>query len=104
MIYLHVTLQVNRGKLNEWSSIYEEGYIPLLKEYGQRLVGAWRTAVGTYEEVTDLYEFDNFAEFERIRGKLFSDPRTAALTAKAFPLSGLEVSKIMVPFDYSPMK
>ena len=104
VIYLHVTLQTKRGKLNEWSSLYEKEYVPMLEKHGQRLVGAWKTTVGTYDEVTDLYAFENFTEFERIRGELFKDPKTAALINKIFPLAGLEVSKIMVPFDYSPLK
>ncbi|MEE9610456.1 MAG: NIPSNAP family protein [Desulfatiglandales bacterium] len=104
MIYLHVTIEVNRGKMKEWTKIYEEHLLPAMKKHGQRLVGAWRTSVGTYDEVTDLYAFENFAEFERIREGLFNDPVVQKYLPIINEISGREYSKIMMPFEYSEMK
>lgn len=67
MIYFLVTAQVQRGKMKEWLDLYEKHFLPAAKRHGQRLIGAWRTSVGTYDEVTDLYAFESFTEFERIR-------------------------------------
>ena len=67
MIYLHVTVKVQRGKMKEWCKIFEDHLLPAMKKHGQRLVGAWKTSVGAYDEVTDLYAFKDFTEFQNIR-------------------------------------
>lgn len=104
MIYFQVTFQVQRGKAQEWSDLYEKNILPLMNKYGQKLVGAWKTIVGTYDEITDLYAFENLAEFERIRKDLFKDEEIKKWIPKMHALMGLEQSKIMEPFSYSEMK
>ena len=74
MIYLHVTVQVHRGKMAEWTRIYKDHLLPAMEKHGQRLVAAWKTSVGMYDEVTDLYAFEDFTEFQNIREKLFNEP------------------------------
>ncbi len=103
-VFLHVTVQVNRGKVDEWSRTFEQEYMPLLKKYGQELVAVWRTSIGTYDEITDVYRFESMAEMERIRAKLFADPKVKELVPRNSQLSGLEVSKLMTPMPYSPLK
>lgn len=104
MIYMLVTVQVKRGKMKEWTSLFEKHFLPACQRHGQRLVGAWKTTVGTYDEVTDLYAFESWSEFERIRKALFQDPEVQKCLPEANALSGLEVSKIMEPLSYSEMK
>jgi hypothetical protein len=104
MIYLLVTLQVERGKLKEWADLYENHFLPATKRHGQKLIGAWRTSVGTYDEVTDLYVFENYTEFERIRKALHSDPEVLKYLPQINAITGYEVSKIMEPLSYSEMK
>jgi len=104
MVYLLVTVQVNRGKLDEWSNVFEKEYLPLCNKHGQKLVAAWRTIVGTYDEVTDLFVFDSIEEFSRIRQAMRDDPEVQAAYKRIAPLSGYEVSKLMVAQSYSPMQ
>ena len=104
MIYLHVTVQIHRGKMKEWTKIFEEHLLPAMKKHGQRLVGAWKTTVGPYDEVIDLYAFEDFVEFQKIREKLFKDPEIQKWLPIIYEITGEEVSKILVPLEYSEMK
>ena len=103
MIYLHVTVELQRGKMEEWRKIYQEHLMPPMEKHGQRLVGAWKTSVGLYDEVTDLYAFDSLAEFERIRGQLFDDPEIKEWVPKIWQIAGREESKILVPLGYGEL-
>mgnify|MGYP001047132341 CR=1 FL=1 len=100
MIYLHVTVKVQRGKMKEWSEMYRKYLLPAMEKHGQRLVGAWRTSVGPYDEVIDLYAFENYTEFQRIRENLFSDPVVQEWAPKIWDITGPEESKILVPLGY----
>lgn len=103
MIFLHVTVKVQRGKMNEWTKIFEEHLLPAMKKHGQRLVGAWKTSVGAYDEVTDLYAFENFTEFQTIREKLFNDPEIQKWLPVIYEITGPEESKILVPLGYGEL-
>ncbi len=103
MIYLLVTLDVERGKMKEWCDIYEKHILPAMKKHGQRLVGAWKTSVGRYDQVTDLYAFESFTEFEQIREKLFNDPEIQEWLPKIYEITGQEESKILTPLGYGEL-
>ena len=103
MIFLHVTVKIQRGKTNEWAKMFEEHLLPAMKKHGQRLVGAWKTSVGAYDEVTDLYAFENFEEFQRIREKLFNDPDIQEWLPKIYEITGPEESKILSPLGYGEL-
>ena len=103
MVYLHVTIQVHRRKLREWSENFEKIVLPILSKHGQKLIGAWRTTVGVYDEVLHLYAFEGLAEMEKIRQNIWSDPKMADYMSGP-SLVGLEVSKLMEPLSYSPMR
>ena len=102
MVFLHVTIQVKRRKLKEWSENFEKIVLPILSEHGQKLVGAWKTTIGVYDEVLHLYAFESLGEMEKIRKKVWADPKM--LDYMSGPsLVGLEVSKTMEPLSYSPL-
>ena len=103
MIYLHVTVKVQRGKMKEWCKIFEEHLLPAMKKHGQRLVGAWKTSVGAYDEVTDLYAFEDFTEFQNIREKLFNDPEIQKWLPIIYEITGPEESKLLTPLGYGEL-
>ena len=103
MIFLHVTVKVQRGKMQEWCKIFEEHLLPAMKKHGQRLVGAWKTSVGAYDEVTDLYAFKDFNEFQEIREKLFNDPEIQKWLPIIYEITGPEESKILAPLGYGEL-
>jgi NIPSNAP len=101
MIHLHVTVRLRRGKMAEWCELFEEHILPIQRKHGQRLVGAWKTTVGTYDEVTDLYEFEDYVEFQRVRESMFSDPELMKWLPAVSELISDEESKILVPIEFS---
>jgi hypothetical protein len=103
MIYLHVTVQVHRGKMAEWTRIYKDHLLPAMEKHGQRLVAAWKTSVGIYDEVTDLYAFEDFTEFQNIREKLFNEPEVLKWLPIIYEITGKEESKILTPLGYGEM-
>ncbi|MFC1929665.1 NIPSNAP family protein [Chloroflexota bacterium] len=104
MVYLHVTCQVQRRKVPEWSANYGKIILPLLEKHGQKLVGAWQNTIGTYDEVLDLYAFNSMGDMERVRKELREDPDWIEYMKTSSSFVGLEVSKLMVPFPYSPLQ
>ena len=69
MVYLHVTVQLERGKIGEYEAHFAK-LVPLLEKRGQHMVGAWRATYGVYDEALDMFVFDSLAEMERIRRDL----------------------------------
>ncbi len=104
MIYMLVTLQVQRGKMKEWTELFEKHFLPATQRHGQKLLGAWKTTIGTYDEITDLYAFESWSEFERIRKALFQDPEVQKYLPQLNAICGYEISKVMEPLAYSEMK
>ncbi len=107
MVYLHVIIQIRRGKLDEWVARYEKEYRPIANRHGQKLVGSWSTSIGAYDEVTSIYAFENMGELERIRQEVSKDPDRIKMLAMPSPnvsLINSEISKVMVPLPYSPLK
>ena len=104
MIYLHVTVQLQRGKMDEWAKVFEEHILPPQQAHGQRLVGAWKTSIGRYDEVTDLYAFEDLTHLQEVREKLFEDPEMKKWVPKIWEIAGQEDSKILVPLGYGDLK
>jgi hypothetical protein len=82
----------------------EKEIFPLLNKYGQKLEGAWNTTVGTYDEVTHLYAFENLTEFTKVRQALSLDPEVQECRQKIAAVSGSEISKLIEPLAYSPLR
>jgi hypothetical protein len=107
MIYYQVTIQIKRGKLNEWVARFEKEMLPITERHGQKLAAAWSTSIGAYDEVTHVYAFENLAELERIRQEVAKDPDRIKMLAMPQPnvsLIDFETSKVMTPLPYSPLK
>jgi len=107
MIYFHITVQAKRGKLDEWADGYNKIFLPVAEKYGQKLVGAWKTSIGAYDEATDLYAFESLADMERIKKEMSKDPAIIKMREDPSGLTSLvafESAKILVPLSYSPLK
>ena len=103
MIYLLVTLHIQRRRTLEWSQNYEKHVLPILTKHGQKLVGSWKTTIGVYDEVTNLYAFENYGEMERIRKEVAADPDWIEYM-KGPGLINHEICKLIEPLSFSPMK
>ena len=103
MVYLHVTMEVQRRKMPEWVPIFEKYALPLYERHGQKLVGAWKTSIGVYDEVVNLYRYESLGDLEGIRREIRKDPDWLEYM-NAPELLGYEVSKVIEPLSYSPMQ
>ena len=77
--------------------------LSLYEKHGQKMIGAWQTTIGVYDEVTHLYAYENMADMERIRREVREDPAWEEYM-KTPPLLGFEISKLMTPLPYSPLQ
>lgn len=110
-VYLQITVQCTRSGIGDFIKHFGSG-IPHRREISESLVpvGAWRTIYGTSNEITQLYAFDSMAEMERLRRKLFTDPRHLEhikVNTSPNPPNNWEIAghlKLFRPLPYSPLK
>ncbi len=106
MIYFHITVQCKRGSLSEWAEGYRKIFLPVAEKYGQKMVGAWQTSIGNYDEAIDLYAFKSLADMERIKAEMSKDPAIIKMRQERV-LPGLvltESAKILSPLPYPPLQ
>jgi len=104
MIYLHVTLEVAPGKFREFNELMSNGLVPLMEKHGAKLIGSWETAVGTRDEVTDLWCFDNMGHFEGSLESLIRDSELRSLLPTVSSVITKETTKLLRPLPFSPLK
>lgn len=104
MIYLQATLTLAPGKSREFNEFLGEKMVPCWEKYGAKLIGTWETAVGTMNEVTDLWSFDSMGHFEEAFRSLIRDPdmRSAWPIIPSIILG--EKNKLLRPLPCSPLK
>ena len=97
MVYLHVTFTVDAHNLADYESIFTGEFMPLLREHGFEAVGIWKTLIGRAGEHTEIWRFDDAADYERKWSAMSADPRVLAVLRKTGPLVRNEVLKLMSP-------
>ncbi|MBI2858818.1 MAG: NIPSNAP family protein [Chloroflexi bacterium] len=110
-VYLTVTVQCTRSGISDFVKHFGNG-IEHRRAISESLVpvGAWRTIYGPSNELVHLYAFDSMAEMERLRRKLFTDPRHLEhikINTSPNPSNNWEVSgqlKLYRPLPYSQLK
>lgn len=104
MIYLLATVQLNTGKLQEFSDILSKEYLPIAEKQGQKLVGTWRTVVGNVDEVIDLWAFDSLEHFSKVRAALAQNPEWQKAYVRLRSTVAAENHRIISPLAFSPLK
>src|SRR5262249_763792 len=102
MVYLMVRFHVALHETALYERIFAEEFLPLLREHGFRMVGTFRTLVGTAGEYHEIWGFADLAEFQARWIALFSDPRTVEVVRRTGPLVRGEVSRILTAAPFSP--
>jgi hypothetical protein len=100
MIYLHVTFTVEAHQIARYERAFGEEFLPIIQEHGFEAVGIWKTLVGAAGEFTEIWRFDDLADYEKRWGALLSDPRVAAIFETTGPLVKNETFKLMAPADF----
>jgi NIPSNAP len=104
MIYELRTYRLKVGALAEFLGVLGE-LVPHLERNGGSPFGVWYTDVGTLNEVTQLYGWNDFAHRTEVnaRWKADADPQKAALQLRARGLMVKQEAKLLQPAPFSRM-
>lgn len=95
MLYLHVSFTVDAHLIETYEAIYGTEFVPVLREHGFDAVGIWKTLVGRAGEFTEIWRFQDAADYEQKWTAMMNDPRVAAIMQKTGPLVRNEAFKLM---------
>ena len=104
MIYIEASLRVVPGKMNELMEIFEKEFLPEGKKLGMNLVAQWRTTIGTLDEITDLWGYDDLAHVQRVQEARAKSPKFIKAAGHIRALIAYEATRLMVPTSLSAMK
>ena len=104
MIYLQVTFHLEAQDVKRFESFYAEEFLPVIREHGFEAVGIFKTLVGRAGEITELWKFDDLADYDRKWKALMNDPRVEKIFETTGPMVKGESFKLMesVPFVEAP--
>lgn len=74
-----------------------EHWLPIASRFGQRLVGAFRTALGNDDEVIAIWALDDWDDWARLEEALETDAAVTAFRRRIAPLLLRQKSKLMAP-------
>jgi hypothetical protein len=94
-IYLMVRFRVPLHQVEAYERIFGQEFLPLIREHGFELVGAFRTLVGEAGGYVELWRFEDMSDLERKWKSLFSDERTSRILEKTGPLVQGETTSIL---------
>ena len=95
MIYLQVTFHLEAQDVARFETFYAAEFLPVILEHGFHAVGIFKTLVGRAGEVTELWRFDDLADYERKWKALMADPRVATIFETTGPMVKEESFKLM---------
>ena len=104
MIYLEATLQVVPGKMREFMDVFEKEFLPENNKLGRKLLAQWFTSIGTLDEVTDLWVYDDLGQMQRFQEARTKSPGFAKASERVRALIAHETTRLMVPTPLSEMK
>lgn len=92
------------GKVAEYLRLYEEEGMAIQVEILGHLIGYFTVDVGELSTVVHLWGYESYAERERRRAALAAHPGWQAYVEKVQPLIHTQVSRILVPAPFSPLR
>jgi len=104
MIYLEASLRVVPGKMSELMEVFEKEFLPASNKVGRKLVAQWRTTVGTLDEITDLWGYEDLTNMQQIQEAGAKNQEFTKAAAHLRSLIAYESTRIMVPTSLSAMK
>ena len=104
MIYIEASLRVVPGKMNELMEVFEKEFLPEGKKVGMNLVAQWRTTIGTLDEITDLWGYDDLTHMQRVQEARTKNPEFLKAAGHLRALIAYETTRLMVPTSLSAMK
>lgn len=104
MVYLMFINQIRPGKGKEYKKVHAEG-VRLWQKYGAKIIGVWENWVGGQDfEIIQLFEFENFSEYEEKDIKVHNDPEWNSYVTRLGDVSMGRTTRLLRPTEYSPMQ
>jgi len=104
MLYLEASLRVVPGKMNEFMEVFEKEFLPASNKLGMKLVAQWRTTIGTLDEITDLWAYDDLTHMQRFQEARAKSSELTNASGHLRSLIAYETTRLMVPTPLSSMK
>ncbi|MDO8687045.1 MAG: NIPSNAP family protein [Dehalococcoidales bacterium] len=104
MIYVEASIRVVPGKMNEFMEVFEKEFLPSSNKLGRKLVAQWRTTIGTLDEITDLWAYDDLTHMQRFQEAKAKSPEFTKASEHLRALIAFETTRLMVPTPLSSMK
>ena len=104
MIYMHITVSVVSGKMEEFHDFWSKKSLPLWEKYGAKHVGSWSTVIGKGHEIVRLFAFEDLAHYEKFQQFLWQDEDGQRLRFELDRYIADYDIKFLMPAEYSPLK
>lgn len=102
MVYLHVTFTLEAQNVTRFKEYYEKEFLPVIRSHGLSPLGIFETIVGDAGEITEIWRFDDLADYERKWKSLMSDPRLPSIFEVTGPIVENERFKLMEAVSFLP--
>jgi len=104
MIYGLNNMVIVPGKMAEYGEIIAKEAVPLYPEIGMKLVASWRGYTGNMNENYSLFVFNDLAAYQKAREAQQKNKDYQKVNAKLNTLRVSQISTILEPNAWSPMK
>ena len=104
MIIDHRTYTVKHGELEAYINLFEQEALPLQLRYLGNLIGYFKTAIGSLNQVIHLWGYETMADMEARRAKRDKDPAWTTYKNNSKGMLIIQKNKIIVPTVFSPLK
>ena len=104
MIYLEASMRAVPGKMKELMEVFENEYLPLSIKFGRKLVAQWATAIGTLDEIVDLWVYEDLNHMQRFNEARAKSPEFTKAYEHLRHFVAYEEVRLLVPTPLSEMK
>ena len=104
MIYVEASIRVVPGKMNEFMEVFEKEFLPASNKLGRTMAAQWRTTIGTLDEITNLWGYDDLNHMQRFQEARAKSPEFTKASEHLRTLIAYETTRLMVPTPLSAMK
>ena len=104
MIVEERSYHIQTGRLPEIVKLYAEEGTPIQQEILGNLIGAFTVDIGDISTIVHLWGYESYAEREQRRARLQADERWKAFLPKIQPLIHTQLTRMLIPTPYSPVR
>lgn len=104
MVYELRTYQLTPGGVAAYVQVAKNTLLPAMAKHGVKPIGFWYTEIGTLNEVTHLWAYNDLTERQRLRASWQAEPGVAEAMVRLREVVVKQHSKVMLPTEISPLK